>query len=43
VCAGEPSAARENQRLRVDALWVTDAIDENRRLRGLLALRNGCP
>src|SRR6266850_7007499 len=33
----------ENQRLRVDALWVTDAIDENRRLRGLLALRNRLP
>jgi len=23
----------ENQRLRVDALWVTDAIDENRAAR----------
>jgi rod shape-determining protein MreC len=34
---------QENQRLRVDALWVTDAIDENRRLRGLLALRNRLP
>ena len=33
----------ENQRLRVDALWVTDAIDENRRLRRLLALRNRLP
>jgi rod shape-determining protein MreC len=33
----------ENQRLRVDALWVTDAIDENRRLRELLALRNRLP
>jgi len=34
---------QENQRLRVDALWVTDAVDENRRLRGLLALRNRLP
>jgi len=33
----------ENQRLRVDALWVTDAIDENRRLRRLLDLRNRLP
>ena len=33
----------ENQRLHVDALWVTDAVDENRRLRGLLALRNRLP
>ena len=34
---------QENQGLRVDALWVTDAVDENRRLRGLLALRNRLP
>ena len=34
---------QENQRLRVDALWVTDTVDENRRLRGLLALRNRLP
>jgi rod shape-determining protein MreC len=33
----------ENQRLRVDALWVTDAVDENRRLRRLLDLRNRLP
>src|SRR4029077_2814326 len=33
----------EIQRLRVDALWVTDAVDENRRLRGLLDLRNRLP
>src|SRR5262245_3149228 len=34
---------QENQRLKVDALWVIDAVDENRRLRGLLALRNRLP
>ena len=33
----------EIQRLRVDALWVTDAADENRRLRRLLDLRNRLP
>jgi rod shape-determining protein MreC len=33
----------ENQRLRVDALWVTETVDENRRLRGLLDLRNRLP
>src|SRR5262245_66612477 len=33
----------EIQRLRVDALWVTDAVDENRRLRRLLDLRNRLP
>lgn len=33
----------ENQRLRVDALWVTEAADENRRLRRLLDLRNRLP
>jgi rod shape-determining protein MreC len=33
----------ENRSLRVDALWVTDAIDENRRLRRLLDLRNRLP
>lgn len=33
----------ENQRLRVDALWVSEAVDENRRLRGLLDLRNRLP
>jgi rod shape-determining protein MreC len=33
----------ENRGLRVDALWVTDAIDENRRLRRLLDLRNRLP
>jgi rod shape-determining protein MreC len=34
---------QENQQLRVDALWVTDAVDENRRLRELLSLRNRLP
>ena len=34
---------QENQQLRVDALWVTDAFDENRRLRELLSLRNRLP
>lgn len=33
----------EVQRLRVDALWVTEAADENRRLRRLLDLRNRLP
>ena len=33
----------EIQRLRVDALWVTEAADENRRLRRLLDLRNRLP
>jgi len=33
----------EIQRLRVDALWVTEATDENRRLRRLLDLRNRLP
>jgi rod shape-determining protein MreC len=33
----------EIQRLRVDALWVTEAVDENRRLRRLLDLRNRLP
>jgi rod shape-determining protein MreC len=33
----------EIQRLRVDALWVTEAADENRRLRRLLELRNRLP
>jgi rod shape-determining protein MreC len=33
----------ENQRLRVNALWVTEAVDENRRLRRLLDLRNRLP
>jgi rod shape-determining protein MreC len=33
----------EVQRLRVDALWVTEAVDENRRLRRLLDLRNRLP
>jgi rod shape-determining protein MreC len=33
----------ENQRLRVDALWVTEAADENRRLRRLLELRDRLP
>ena len=33
----------EVQRLRVDALWVTEAVDENRRLRQLLELRNRLP
>jgi rod shape-determining protein MreC len=33
----------EVQRLRVDALWVTEAVDENRRLRRLLELKNRLP
>src|SRR5262245_4201675 len=33
----------EIQRLRVDALWVTEAAEENRRLRRLLDLRNRLP
>jgi len=33
----------EIQRLRVDARWVTEAADENRRLRRLLDLRNRLP
>jgi rod shape-determining protein MreC len=33
----------EIRRLRVDALWVTEAADENRRLRRLLDLRNRLP
>lgn len=33
----------EIQRLRVDALWVSEAVDENRRLRHLLDLRNRLP
>ena len=33
----------ENQGLRVNALWVSEAVDENRRLRRLLDLRNRLP
>jgi len=33
----------EVQRLRVDALWVSETVDENRRLRRLLDLRNRLP
>ena len=33
----------EVQRLRVEALWVTEAAEENRRLRRLLDLRNRLP
>jgi rod shape-determining protein MreC len=43
VLADNRRLRQENQRLRVDALWVTDAVDENRRLRRLLDLRNRLP
>ena len=33
----------EIRRLRVEALWVTEATEENRRLRRLLELRNRLP
>jgi rod shape-determining protein MreC len=33
----------EIRRMRVEALWVTEATDENRRLRRLLELRNRLP
>ena len=43
VLAENRRLRHEVQRLRVDALWVTDAVDENRRLRRLLDLRNRLP
>jgi rod shape-determining protein MreC len=43
VLAENRRLRHEVQGLRVDALWVTDAVDENRRLRRLLDLRNRLP